>query len=98
MADKCSEPMKIGAPINTDYSDIDPFIDKDGSYIIFASNRPGGYGGHDQYISCKNDNGTWTVLKNIGTKFNTREDNYDMDISPDGKYIFLYLNNDIYWM
>jgi Tol biopolymer transport system component len=98
LADKCSEPMKIDATINTDYSDVDPFIDKDGSFMIFASNRPGGYGGHDQYISFKNNDGTWTVLKNLGTKFNTREDNYDMDISPDGKYIFLYLNGDIYWM
>lgn len=97
-ANNCSEPKKIGAPINTDYSDVDLFIDPDGSYMIFASDRPGGYGGHDQYISFKNNNGTWTVPKNLGTKFNNRGDNYDMDIPPYGRYIFLYLNDDIYWI
>ncbi len=66
--------------------------------MIFTSNRPGGYGGHDQYISYQNNDGTWTALNNLGIKFNNREDNYDMDISPDGQYIFLYLNSDIYWM
>ncbi len=98
LSDKCSEPAKMGAPINTEYSDVDPFVDKDGSYMIFASNRPGGYGGHDQYVSYKNSDGTWTVTDNLGPKFNTHEDNFDMDVSPDGSYIFLYLNGDIYWM
>lgn len=97
-ANKCSEPKNPGLPINNEYSDADPFISKDGSYIIYSSDRPGGYGGHDQYVSFKNNDETWTIPKNLGPKFNNREDNYDMDVSPDGKYIFLYLNGDIYWM
>jgi hypothetical protein len=66
--------------------------------MIFSSNRPGGFGGLDQYISFRNNDRTWTSPKNIGPKFNTRNDDYDMDISPDGKYIFIYLKNSIYWM
>ena len=66
--------------------------------MIFASNRTGGYGGHDQYISFSDKNRTWTTPENLGPTFNTPKDNYDMDISPDGKYIFFYLNDDIYWM
>jgi hypothetical protein len=97
-ANKCSDPVKIGDPISSDYSDADPFVSPDGTYMIFASNRPGGYGGHDQYISFKNNDDTWTNLKNVGTKFNTQLDDYDMDISPDGKYIFVYVKNNIYWM
>jgi len=95
---KCSDPVRIGNPISSDYSDVDPFVSPDGDYMIFASNRTGGYGGHDQYISFKNNDGTWTSLKNLGTKFNTQHDDYDIDISPDGKYIFEYLKNNIYWM
>jgi len=98
MADKCSEPVKMDAPINSDSSDVDPFVGKDGSFMIYASNRPGGYGGHDQYIFYKKADGTWTELTNLGMKFNTPEDDYDMDVSPDGKYLFLYWNGDIYWM
>jgi len=94
----CVEPKSAGIPINSKYSDIDPFIGKDGSYIIYASNRPNGYGGLDQYITFKSNSGAWTAPKNLGPKFNSKEDNYDMDISPYGKYVFFYLNGDIYWM
>ncbi len=94
----CSQPKSAGIPVDSKYSDVDPFIGNDGSYIIYASNRPGGLGGYDQYITFKNNDGTWTAPKNLGPKFNNEKDNSDMDISPDGKYIFYYLNGDIYWM
>jgi hypothetical protein len=77
----CCDPIKIGTPISTAFNDADPFVSKDGTYMIFASNRPGGYGGLDQYISYRNNDGTWTSPKNLGSKFNTRDDDYDMDIS-----------------
>jgi WD40-like Beta Propeller Repeat len=38
---------KLPAPINTDYNDSDPLIAPDESYLIFHSNRPGGFGEHD---------------------------------------------------
>lgn len=95
---KCSDPVRMNFPVNSDSSDADPYIRTDGSYMIFATNRPGGLGGHDQYITYKNTDGTWAELKNLGDRFNTPGDDYDMDITPDGKYILLYLNNDIYWM
>jgi hypothetical protein len=97
-SNKCSNPIKIDFPINSDNSDIDPFIDPNGTSVIYASNRDGGYGGYDQYISFNNNDGTWSSLKNLGAKFNTQHDNSDMDVSPDGKYLFIYLNGDIYWM
>ena len=99
VSNKCSDPIKIGTPINSSYNVVDPFISPDGTYMIFASDQPGGYGGLDQYISYRNSDGTWTNPKNLGSKFNTRNDDYDMDISPDGKYIFIYQKkSSIYWM
>jgi Tol biopolymer transport system component len=96
---RCSEPSRAGTLVSTDeVSNVDPFVSPDGTYIIFASDREGGYGGHDQYISFKKDDGAWSDLVNPGAPFNTADDDYDMDISPDGKYIFLYLDGDIYWM
>lgn len=94
----CSEPDKIESPISTEFSEGDPYVEPNGTYMIFNSNRPGGYGGEDQYITFKNNDGSWTNPENLGTKYNSEKDDYDMDISPDGKYIFLYLNGDIYWM
>ncbi len=93
----CSDPIRMDFPVNSDSSDVDSFIWKDGSYMIFTTNRSGGYGGYDQYITYKNNDGTWTSLKNLGEKFNTPRDDYDLDITPDGRYILLYLNDDIYW-
>jgi Tol biopolymer transport system component len=94
---KCSDPIRIGYPISNDYSDINPFVSPDGGYMIIASNRPDGYGDYDRYISFRNNNGTWTSLRNLGPKFNTRASDSDIDISPDGKFMFVYVNGNIYW-
>ncbi|MGB8492600.1 MAG: hypothetical protein WCE64_16220 [Bacteroidales bacterium] len=98
MANKFSDPVITGNLISTGYSDVNPFVSPDGMYMLFASNRPGGHGNYDRYISFKNNDGTWTSPKNLGPKFNTRDDDSDMDISPDGKYLFVYLKGKIYWM
>lgn len=94
----CSDPLRIGSPVSTGYNDADPFISPDESFMIFSSDRPGGYGGLDQYTSFRNNDGTWTDLKNTGPEFNTEGDDYDMDITPDGKYILLYVKNNVYWL
>jgi hypothetical protein len=44
--------------INTDYNDSDPLIAPDESFLIFHSNRAGGFGEHDLYISFNHD-GKW---------------------------------------
>ena len=95
---KCSDPVKIDNPISIGYSDVNPFISPDGRYMIFTSNRPGGYGDYDRYISYRNNDGTWTSPKILGPEFNTKDGDSDMDVSPDGKYLFAYLNGNIFWM
>ncbi len=95
---KCSDPVKIDNPISIGYSDVNPFISPDGRYMIFTSNRPGGYGDYDRYISYRNNDETWTSPKNPGPEFNTKDGDSDMDVSPDGKYLFAYLNGNIFWM
>jgi hypothetical protein len=96
--DKCSDPVRIGAPVSSGYNDADPFVSQDGSFMIFSSNRPGGYGELDQYITYRNPDGTWSTLKNLGPKYNTRGDDYDIDITPDNKYLLIYMKSSIYWM
>jgi len=96
---------KLQAPINTVYNDSDPLIAPDESYLIFHSNRPGGFGEHDLYILF-NENGHWTNPVNMGKDINT--DGWEMapSLTPDGKYL-LYtwrksiVTNDparIYWV
>lgn len=93
----CLDPVKIGGQVNTESTEADPYADPDGEYIIYSSVRSGGYGMLDNYVSFRNADGTWADPVNMGSEYNTEKDDYDLDISPDGRYIFLYLNDDIYW-
>jgi len=74
--------------LNTNYYDWGPFIDYNDEFIIFSSNRPGGYGLNDLYISTKNMNGGWNEPVNLGTPINsTNEESYPL-ISFDDQYFF----------
>ncbi len=93
----CSEPVKLPDQVNSGSSDVDPFVDPGTGFIIFASDRPGGLGDFDQYISFRGVDGVWSELRNMGPEFNTDKADFDMDVSPDGKYLFTYTGEDVYW-
>ncbi len=78
--------------INTEYWEIDPFIASDGSFLIFSSNRPDGYGKFDLYISFRKKDGTWTLAKNMGNIINSKNQEVHPSISLDGKYLFFCSN------
>jgi len=46
-----------------------------GDYIVFASDREGGYGGFDLYYS-KYENDAWSQPVNFGSKINSADDEY----------------------
>src|SRR5262245_25310317 len=73
--------------LNTPNVDADPYIAPDESYLIFCSDRSGGLGSGDLYISF-NRNGKWTEPKNLGAAVNTAEFEYTPLISPDGKWLY----------
>jgi Tol biopolymer transport system component len=79
---------KLPDQINSTSKDATPCISPDESYIIFMSNRPGGYGGFDLYISYKKPDGTWTTAKNMGNKINSFSEEAMPLLSPEGKYLF----------
>ena len=81
-------PARLDEPINSKYRDWDPFIAPDESYILFVSDRPGGFGGGDIYVSFKDEEGKWGEPKNLGGLVNTNEYEYCPKISYDGKYLF----------
>jgi len=67
-----SNPVK-DTILSSNYDDKCPFILDD--FMVFASNREGGYGGFDLYYSMK-VNGSWTTPVNFGNKINTQYDEY----------------------
>lgn len=63
------------SPINLEgTSNIAAVISKDGKYIYFASNRPGGFGGYDIYRSKIGKDGTYGDPENLGPEINTQGD------------------------
>jgi len=61
----------IGPPINTDYEEANATVSPDGNRLIFASDRPGGLGGYDLWISRRAPDGSWSEPKNLGSPVNT---------------------------
>jgi len=72
---------------DTKYDIGQPSISKDGKYIFFASDMPGGSGGSDLYY-CESVNGDWSAPVNLGPKVNSSgAENYPY-IHPSGKLYF----------
>ena len=55
---------------NTAQRDSHPYLPADGSYMLFASNRPGGYGQDDLYYTAREDDGGWSEPCNLGPRIN----------------------------
>lgn len=94
---------KLPNQINS-YNSSSPFIAPDASYVIFESDRPGGFGMSDLYISFKDNNNNWTEALNMGENVNSSSYEYGASVSFDGKYLFFCskrnddINSNAYWV
>ncbi len=78
----------VELPFNENTSDAcHPSISVNGDKLYFASNRPGGYGGMDLYVSEKVD-GKWGKPVNMGPKINTPKNEVFPYIHADGTLFF----------
>ena len=68
------ELMDLGKNINTKYNEAGATISQSGDTMFFASDRPGGLGGFDIYMSIKLPDETWGIPVNIGAPVNTEND------------------------
>jgi len=84
-------PEKLGPSINTKARETDASLSFDGTQLYFTSDRKGGYGGLDIYVSYRLLNGEWSDAKNLGPGINTSEDERAPFIHPDG--ITLYFSS-----
>ena len=83
------DPVNLGAPINTEFWENDPFIAPDESYLIFQSDREGDHEFGDLFISYKNKDGKWIKPINMGENVNASYSGEGCPmVSPDGKYLF----------
>ncbi|RZL47823.1 MAG: hypothetical protein EOP00_10835 [Pedobacter sp.] len=70
-----SSPKLMGGEINIlGFNAIQPSVSKDGKYLIFSSDRPGGYGKYDLWYALIRPDGTTGNAMNLGDKINTQGD------------------------
>ncbi|UCC30550.1 MAG: PD40 domain-containing protein [Phycisphaerales bacterium] len=97
-----AEPKALPYPINSGSGEETPWVAPDESYIIFSSQRKGGLGGADLYISFRNKQKDWLEPVNLGPKVNSRSYELLPYVSPDQKYLFFVSARggeyDVYWV
>jgi len=85
---KWSKPQDLGKNINTKADEKSISMTADGSTIYFTSDRDGGLGGLDIYMSKKDKKGKWGVPVNLGKPINTEYDDDAPFIHPDGRTLY----------
>jgi len=77
VSDPWGTPQNLGPNINSTSNDAGPALSSDGHRLYFGSNRPGGFGGNDIYVSRrqnKRDDFAWQPPVNLGSGVNTLAD------------------------
>jgi Tol biopolymer transport system component len=85
------EPVNLGPPVNTSDREAGPDLSADDLSLFFQSDRPGGSGGTDLYVttrSTKND--AWGTPVNLGPTVNSSENDPSPSISDDGLELFFH--------
>ena len=98
--DPWSDPENLGPTVNSEFCEDFPSIAADGLSLYFASNRSGGFGRTDIWVTkrqTKND--PWSTPVLLSNHINTNSYEASPNISPDGLSLFFsrgYPNAQIY--
>lgn len=87
-----SKPVNLGRDVNTDkFTETTPFLASDGVTLYFSSNRDGGLGSNDIYVTRRLDNTytKWTRPINVGPPVNTPEYDAYYSVAAAGDYAYL---------
>lgn len=95
-----AEPENL-AVLNSPEQDYAAALSPDGQTLVFASNRPGGLGDWDLYVSVRR-NGAWQPPRNLGPRINSPSFDNQPRFTPDGKRLFFDSRRSgkpqIYWI
>ncbi len=79
--------VNVGAPINTPFNEIAPYIHVNNQNLYFASNGLPGFGSYDIYVAEKKGD-TWQAPENMGAPLNDFEDQYSFTVTSNGKVAY----------
>jgi len=86
---KWSKRESIGDNINTkEYNEPHAYLTDGGNTLLWVSDKPGGVGYKDIYVSRKDDAGNWSEGVSIGDHINTPYDEDAPYVSEDGQTLY----------
>jgi len=74
--------------VNSEFWESQAALSCDGNKLFFASNRKGGLGSTDIWMSQRSPDGSWGKPKNLGNSINTKDSEEAPFITNDGKTLF----------
>lgn len=86
-----SAPVNLGAVVNSPYNDQHPAISKDGLSLYISSDRPGGLGGIDIWVSRRASlDAPWGAPEDLGPNINSVGNDLAPTFSPDGHQMYFH--------
>jgi serine/threonine protein kinase len=87
--DPWGEPVNLGPVVNSAHQDARPYLSADGLLLFFDSQRPGGYGQGDLYVTRRATvSGPWGKPVNLGPVVNSSAFEHFACMSADGSTLY----------
>jgi outer membrane protein OmpA-like peptidoglycan-associated protein/tetratricopeptide (TPR) repeat protein len=83
-----SRPRVLPKSINSRGTSTSAALSTDGNTLYFISDRPGGYGGKDIWVTSRIPGGPWSEPQNLGAVVNTEFDEEGLFLSPDNTTLY----------
>ena len=87
-----TKPVNLGPEINSAAWESQPSLSADGRMLFFVSDRRGGIGNKDIYLSYRLEDNKWTKAENLGDKINTNYEEISPFIHVNGRTLFFASN------
>lgn len=81
-------PRNLGEAVNTEAWESAPSLSPDRRSLYFASNRAGGMGGNDIWVSRRRPDGAWGEPENLGAPVNTAGNESCPFLHADGRTLY----------
>jgi Tol biopolymer transport system component len=95
----------LGPNVNSSYNDHHSILSPDGKSLYVTSDRPGGFGGEDIYVTTRDHTGAWGPLVNLGPLVNSDKDDRCPSFTPDFRFFVFdseraggYGSKDLWWV
>lgn len=83
-----SVPVNLGPNVNSTEWESQPALSADGRTLYFVSDRRGGLGRRDIWVSQQNERGEWSKARNLGAPVNTSFDEISPFIHANGQVLY----------